>query len=549
MLRRTDPARATGATIVKGAAVLGIAAVLSKVLGVLQKIPLQNLAGDGAFGIYSAVYPFYVLLLFLATAGFPAAISALVAESTAAGDRLRARRILFWSSVMTTGTGCFCFALMFAGADRIALWIGHPGTAEAIRSVSFALLFVPVMAAMRGYFQGLQDMVPTAVSQVAEQSIRVGTMAALLLYGMAAGFSDERIAAGAMFGSVTGGAAGLLVMGYYWRRHVAADRKPGRSTEPPIGRERTGPLVRRILTIAVPVCIGSVAVPIFGMIDTFTIPRALLAAGGDEAEIMARFGVYSRGLPLVQLAAMVAGAVAAALIPALTESRRRNDIAAVRARSEMAVRLAWLFGLAASVGLAMLAGPVNVMLYEDRSGTVALAVISFTAVFSALYQVTAALLQGLGKFAAPALHMLLAAALKTALNLALIPRWGINGAAAAAVAAYAAAAMLNTAAVLKHAGIRPDRRTYLLTPAVSLAVMAAGVFAARQAVPAAVSLAWPGVPERAVQTCTSLSGIITGALLYTAALARRRAVREQEWLALPGTGSRLIRLLKRLRLM
>src|SRR5690606_1909450 len=138
--------------LVQGIAILGAAAMFSKLLGTLQKIPLQNIAGDEAYGIFSAVYPFYVLILVLATAGFPAAVSKMVSEQAANGQWLEARRIYRLSAVVLLGTGIITFTVMYMGAGVIAGWIGSSQSEQAIRSASYALLLVPLMAALRGYY-------------------------------------------------------------------------------------------------------------------------------------------------------------------------------------------------------------------------------------------------------------------------------------------------------------------------------------------------------------------------------------------------------------
>ncbi|MFD0698911.1 oligosaccharide flippase family protein [Paenibacillus sp. GCM10027628] len=192
--RNREPQTKTGKSnskLLKGAAILGVAAVLSKLLGTLQKIPLQNVAGDTAFGLYNAVYPLYILILFAATAGFPVAVSKFIAERDVLGDDRGARRIVYVSITILMGTGIVLFLFLYFGAGEIAKWIGIGRTERAIRSVSFALLLSPVLAVLRGYFQGYQNMVPTAVSQVIEQLIRVITMVALLLYLVALDYDES----------------------------------------------------------------------------------------------------------------------------------------------------------------------------------------------------------------------------------------------------------------------------------------------------------------------------------------------------------------------
>lgn len=199
--------------------------------------------------------------------------------------------------------------LMYAGAPLIADMIGNRHVVPSIRAASWALLFVPVMTGLRGYFQGLQQMVPTAVSQVVEQTIRVTVMIVLLLWLMRRDASLETIAAGAMMGSVAGGMVGLLVMLGYMVRHRRKDRevvtgqlnsewsskggeagtdrhehspitshkKTVSAINPVLGeRSRSnGEWIRTLLMYAIPVCLGSLAVPLMNLVDTFTVPRLL----------------------------------------------------------------------------------------------------------------------------------------------------------------------------------------------------------------------------------------------------------------------------------
>ncbi|ANE45987.1 hypothetical protein SY83_06480 [Paenibacillus swuensis] len=541
--------------IVKGAAILGAAALISKLIGTLQKIPLQNVAGDTVFGIYNTVYPFYVLLLFISTAGVPIAVSKMVTERRALGDREGALDVIRVSAAILTITGVLVFGMLYFGADGIALLIGNSQTAPAIRSVSFALLLVPLMSVLRGYFQGLNDMVPTAVSQVAEQFIRVGTMVALMFWFIHAGYGDASIAAGATFGSVTGGAAGLAVMLYYWHQHRRLDQLKGIGAWTVEGRRplaaralgRRMPLAKQILAYAIPICLGSIALPILSIADTFTLPRLFAMQGMSELAAMDAFGVYNRGLPLTQLVAMLVSSVSVAVVPAIAAAKLIRDEALVKDRAETALRLTWLVTLAASVGLAVLAEPINVMLYTNAAGSRTLAILAFTAVFSSLNIISGALLQGAGNVKAPAVHLGLAAAAKISLNIVLIPLWGIEGAAIAAVAAFALAAALNLRALAKHTGARFSPRRYLLRPGAAALAMAAALFAFRStwnAFPAALAM-----PPRLEMTALALLSIALGALVYGAAVFGTRAVTEAELARFPALSGKLLPLLRKLRLL
>ena len=126
----------------------------------------------------------------------------------------------------------------------------------------------------------------------------------------------------------------------------------------------------------------------------------------DAAGAMSLFGLYSRGQPLVQLVVMVAGAMGAALVPALAAAQARKDAGAVKQQAALAMRAAWAVGAAAALGLAVLAEPINVMLYADDAGSRTFALVGLTALAGTVNAVAAAALQGLGKVRAPALFML-----------------------------------------------------------------------------------------------------------------------------------------------
>src|SRR5690625_5295990 len=141
-------------SFVKGAALLGAAAFISKLLGLFSRIPYQNMTGDEGLFIYQQVYPLYTTLLVLATAGFPIAVSKLVSEHLALGDTIGAKRVYHVSAVVLSITGFIFFCFLFFGAHQIALWMGNPEKLTLpIQSVSFALLIVPMMSVMRGYIQ------------------------------------------------------------------------------------------------------------------------------------------------------------------------------------------------------------------------------------------------------------------------------------------------------------------------------------------------------------------------------------------------------------
>ncbi|WP_340388269.1 polysaccharide biosynthesis protein [Paenibacillus sp. FSL E2-0151] len=576
----------TGSRLLQGAFILGLAAIISKIIGAFQKIPLQNLGGDGVFGIYNTVYPLYMLIITLAAAGLPLAVSKFVAEQNALGRPDESRRIIRLSSLLLGGIGIIMALLMYAGAPLIADMIGNRHVVPSIRAASWALLFVPVMTGLRGYFQGLQQMVPTAVSQVVEQTIRVTVMIVLLLWLMRRDASLETIAAGAMMGSVAGGMVGLLTMLGYMVRHrrkgrevvteqldsewsskggeVGSDRHERQENTPvtplkktvsainPTLAERSrsnGEWIKTLLMYAIPVCLGSLAVPLMNLVDTFTVPRLLRGEGLDELQSMVSFGIYNRGLPLVQLVTMLATSLSVLFIPAMAEARLKGGPEAVREQAGLALRWFWLIGLAASAGLAVLAEPINRMLYGDAAGTEALRYMALTAAGSTVSIIAAALLQGLGAVRAPAFSMLAAAGVKALLNVMLVPALGISGAALAGAVAYMLAAGLNVALLARLVALRPAPGAVLAKPALVIAAMSLAALGTAWAAEAVLGGMGVAADRRLAALGVSLLGIAAGSAVFLLAAARTGLLTAAELAAVPKLGPRLAKLLRRLRVL
>ncbi|MBA9087562.1 O-antigen/teichoic acid export membrane protein [Fontibacillus solani] len=530
--------------LLKGAAVLSVAAIITKLLGTLQKIPLQNIGGDGVFGIYNTVYPFYTILITLATAGFPTVVSKFVAEQHVLGGEAEKREVLRVATGVMALLGIVGSMTMYFGAPFISRLIGSSHLVPALRSAAPALLFIPLSASLRGYFQGLQDMMPTAVSQVIEQAVRVTVMIVLLLYLSGIDAPESLVAGGALAGSAAGGAAGLIVVLLYWRKYnKKTSKREYRAVANQTGNHTKGlSLLREMLYYAIPVCLAALAVPLISLVDTFTLPR-LLTESSDELGTMIEVGVYNRGIPLVQLVTMLASSLSVLFIPVLAEMNLRGDREGIRKQSGLALKWFWLIGLASSTGLAILAEPINIMLYEDGTGTNTMIWIAWTAAPSALVAVTAALLQGLGVVRAPALNLLAAAAIKTALNVLLVPQLGITGAAIAGIAAYTAAAALNLALLLRQVQLRPRLVDAVLRPVAAVLAMSAAVLLLRLGADAVLP------HGRLLAALESLLGVLLGAAVFAAAVLRTRLLSAAELAALPRIGPKLLKALRRMHLL
>jgi PST family polysaccharide transporter len=530
--------------LLQGTVILAAAALISKLLGVIYRIPYQNITGNMGFYVYQQVYPLYSLLLILATAGFPIAVSKLVAERLALGDRNGAKRVFRISALTLAFTGVLSFAVLYSSAPLMASWMEDERLILPLRSVSFALLVVPVMAAIRGYFQGHQNMVPTAISQIVEQMVRVATILILSYWLIHNQYDAYYAGAGAVFGAFTGALSALIVLLFFWRNVKQKDRQEEQTEV--FEQESPWVLMRKILSYAIPICLGAIVLPMFQLVDALSVVKMLIYAGGDQLFSRELKGIYDRGQPLIQFAAFFATALALALVPSISDAHARKDRELIATRAEIAMRITLFIGLAASCGLAILAKSVNVMLYKTDEGTLTLAVLAFTTIFSTLGIASAAILQGLGHVLLPARNLFIGVVVKTILNIVLVPIWGITGAAVATVLAYGVATVLNLLALHRYTEIQLSLKVFFAKPLLAVLTMSISVWFVMEGL--LFTLYGVILHERLYFTAVSLISVFVGASVYGLALLRFGAITHTELSYIPKV-NKLVPLLDRIKIL
>jgi PST family polysaccharide transporter len=273
----------------------------------------------------------------------------------------------------------------------------------------------------------------------------------------------------------------------------------------------------------------------------------MLIRGGSDAEAAYELkGIFDRGQPLVQFAAFFATALSLSLVPAIAEAKALNQHRLIAARTELALRLTFLFGLPASIGLAIVAGPVNVMLYENDNGTMALTILAFTTIFSTLGITSAGILQGMGEVNLPVRNLLIGVVVKLLLNILFIPFFGITGAAVATVCAYMISTLLNLYKVHQLTGARFGLKDFFIKPFMAVMMMALAAFVARQV--AEQGLADLFASARLYYTGVSLLAVGAGVVMYAVALLLSGTVRRVD-LESTKAGRKIVPLLRKLKLL
>ncbi|ARI76229.1 putative polysaccharide biosynthesis protein [Halobacillus mangrovi] len=438
-------------TLIKGTIVLSGATLLSKFLGAIFRIPLQNIAGDEVLGIFSMVYPLYMVALILSVAGIPLAISKLIAEARSDNRLDRIKEIYITASILALLFGVTSFILIYTFADPITALLGGESTKPALIIVSATLVFAPYMAVYRGFFQGFETMEPTAISQVIEQFVRVALILITAYYLVVQGYSDRMIAGGTMIGSSIGVLASL---GYLLRTFKASSFTPlpSVSYDFSVFRKRS----RQILRVSIPIAVGAITMAFMNVVDALTIPYGLRAAGIDPADVNYYYGLYGRGLSLVQIATVFATSLVLPLVPLITKKLSEGDQRGVQKVVTRAFSLTHLLSWPAAIGILALTLPLNLALFTNLEGSVVLAIVGFSSVFTALAVLGTGILQGMDRSGQAALLVLGAMALKTVANIGLIQAYGLAGAAAATLMIYIILHYSNVILINRAVSVTPE---------------------------------------------------------------------------------------------
>lgn len=521
-------------TFLKGALILTVAGVIVKVIGSVNRILLSRLLGGEGIGLYQMAYPIYLLALSISSAGIPVAISIIVAEKVALSDFRGANRVFRISLGLLAVTGiAFTFILYFGAGWLIEKqFVRDPRAYYAIVALAPAILFVTVLSSYRGYFQGLQMMTPTAVSQIFEQFFRVVTMIFLAFYLLPLGL--EYAAAGASFGAAPGALAGLLVLMYfYWRERAELKRKM--AMQPDMQQEPSMKIISRIVKLALPVSLANIMLPVVASIDLFIVPARLEVAGYTVAQATELFG-YLTGMAvaLINLPTILTASLAASLVPAISEAFTLKDHPRIYQRTAMAMRIANLITIPSFVGMCLLATPISQMLYGTPNAGTSIGILSVGIMLLGIHQVSTGVLQGLGHTTIPLLNMIVAAVVKIFMSwtLTAMPALGIQGAAWATNADFGVAALLNMYFVYRYVGFSFDIKATAKT-IVAAAVMG-GI----------VLVTYDGIMLKTFHnTIATLLSISVGGIVYGITLLLLGGIKQREVEKIPKVGIQVSELL------
>ena len=420
-------------TFIQGTLILLAAGLINRILGFIPRIALPRIIGAEGVGIYQLAYPFLLVILTLITGGVPLAVSKLVAEADSRGEPKRAEQIMRTAMLFTTTAGVILSGLCLLLAPWITTYlITDKRVFNTFMMMIPIILIVSCSTVLRGYFQGKQNMIPTATSQVTETLVRIVTIIGcaylMLPYGLEWG------AAGAMLGVVLGEIGGLTTLAIEWFRSVKTSAKSDHlltndtleSSEPPVKHEW-----RKLLSIALPVTGGRLIGSLSYFLESITITRSLIISGVAATAATAYYGaLQGMVIPVLLLPGALTYSLAVSLVPSLSEAYGRNDMRTIHLRLHQAIRLALVSGAPFAVVMFILALPICQLLYNDPSVAPMLRWLAPIAVFIYVQSPLQAALQALDRPGTALINTLIGAVVKIVLIVQLVslPQLGMKGA-------------------------------------------------------------------------------------------------------------------------
>lgn len=484
-------------SFVKGAMILAAANAVSKILGAVFKIPITYILKEEGMAIFNSAMQVYIMVLTLILCGTPIAVSKMVAERLALKKESDVHKIIRISEILLSVCGVLGSAVLFFGADFFAYCMKDSQIVYAVKAISPSVFFVSLGLVYKGYCQGTQNMIPTAVSQVTEAVIKLTAGYALAVYFMKC--TTAVTSAGAVFGITVGEIAAtfiLLIM------YVSDKRDTKNETGNTKSNLSTRVVVAELLKLAVPLTAATSVGSVLSTVDIGMIRSRLQAAeftaaaaqnmlcryGGftdvfDGLEKTLRisdegarwlYGAYSGyALTVFHLPPGIVGTLGVSILPVIAGAFAVGNMKKVSNSVQFALKIAVITALPCAVGMFILSAPILQLLFKNTASSQLLTVIAPCVVTVCVVTVSSSVLQAAGKVAVPFVNMLIGSAVKlTAIYfLTAVPEINILGAPIATNLDYLTIAVLDMYAVKKITGVKYDMVGIFVKPTAAVGVM------------------------------------------------------------------------------
>ncbi|MBR6562680.1 MAG: polysaccharide biosynthesis protein [Clostridia bacterium] len=550
-----------GKSFLREAVILTVASFAVKIIGVVFKIPLTNILKD-SIGIFTAAYSIYAMLFMLSTSGLPVAVSKLVSASNEKGRGQEAKRIANLAIAVFGIIGFLFAAALFVFAPNIATMTGHADSALAMQVIAPSLFFICICAAVRGYFQGLRNMFPTAISQFIEAffKLAVGMSAIIVAKNMGASVAVQAACA------ISGVSVGtFFAMVYILLCRRLSKKSIPNDTDKEVQSDKK--LLQLILLVALPVTLTAAALYFSQFLDTLIIVNCLEASGESKSVADTLYSAYTGlSVPIYDLLpATLVFPIATSILPAISAALAIKKQKRAARLTRQAVRISGIIAVPCGAFLLVTGRHCITLLYgadkwsdpmtmADGSSLVpldaaatALSVLAFAVFFISIVSTCNSLLNAYGKPHLPFIAVLVGIAVLTVSELLLLrSKMGIYGAPLSSLICYTIVMLLDMWFLKKHCGVRLRLGEMFARPVLSGVVAAVATYGAYVGAKALWSSVMGGSTDtRLASLCILLISGIALVISYVIAVLLFKAIKEDEVRLLP-MGGKIAALLIRL---
>ncbi len=515
-----------------GAVILMVSNILVKLIGAFFKIPLTNLIGTEGMAYFQAAYSIYVSFYMISTAGIPVAISRMIAASNSRGNVKEVNKIFKISFWVFFVVGIAGMAIMMGMSKQFASAAKLDDSVFAMLAIAPTLFFICLSSAYRGYFQGLQNMIPTAVSQVIEScgKLLIGLIAGK--YFLSKGYPIHIVAAYVISG-VTIGVVAATVYIMIFKRMFGAAKAESESVEIPV--RTTGDLLFELVVISIPISLASSIMGLTNVVDTMLVARRLTESGIASEVAIKSYGAYtSMSITLFNMPTTLIYPFAISALPALSKYYATKEDDKAKALMDSTFRVSSIVAFPCAFGLSAMAHPIISLLYKNESiaegvsnidiAADCLGILGIAVFFLGMISVTNSILQAYhfqNYTIASTVCGIIVKSVATYILLG-IKSVGIVGAAVGTALCYMTIMLMNTLFIIIKIGYFPKLSKTFVRPLLS------GV-----ACVVACLLVYNMTFGIMGNTLSAIASIATAAVVYLAAILLLRAFREEDIKMLP----------------
>lgn len=533
--------------------ILASAGIITKIIGFIYRIPMLNFMGLDGQGYYDIAFQVYTIALTISSYSLPLAVSKLVSARMAKGERKNAYRVFKAAMLFAFVAGVLITLVVLLGADTIATNImGAKLSSYALKVLAPGLLIVSIMGVLRGYFQGLGTMIPTALSQILEQIVNavvsVVGAAMLLKYGesvaktqgnelLAAAYS----AAGGTLGTVAGALMGLVFLGFSYCAYKSIQKKQLRMDRSKHTEDYKTIFKLLLLTIA-PVILSTTVYNLSNVVDSAMFNKIMTAQGFSEKECVTLLGKLGQYYTLFNVPLAVANALGSSMIPGLVRAYESHERKLVHNRIYMAARYTMLIAIPSAVGFFVLGEPIMNFIWpsvDNSMQNMIWKIGAISLVFYSLSTITNAVLQGLNRMMKPVKNATVSLILHlvSLFIMMVVFKWGLYAVIVSKIVFSLSMCIMNSHDIREACGYVQERQRTFVIPGIAAGIMGIAAYLAHLVLDIFVGGRF-----------ATLVALFTAVIVYAVCLLKMGGLTEDELLSMP-KGATLISICRKLHLL